>query len=159
MKTNMWPDDTGLPGIGNWSDEGRAAGGGSWPQAHAAPLADLPHRTSGGSWQEAHAAPLTGLPHRAGGTGEPRPASHWAEPAPIRSCWMCGIRMPADQMVADGGSACSDLRWYCLDTWGCTERWTSRSARLVAIRPGAAETPKQRDGQGTGAGTAQPVPA
>ena len=142
MNTNMWPDDTGLPGIGNWSDEGwagRAAGGSSWPQAHA--------------------APLTGLPHRAGGTAEPRPASHWAEPAPIRSCWMCGIRMPADQMVADGGSACSDLRWYCLDTWGCTERWTSRSARLVAIHPGAAETPKQRDGQVTGAGTAQPVPA
>jgi hypothetical protein len=65
---------------------------------------------------------------------------------------MCGIRLPADQMVADGGRACADLRWYCLDTWGCTERWTSRSARLVAIRPGTAETPKQGGGPGTGEG-------
>jgi hypothetical protein len=72
---------------------------------------------------------------------------------------MCGIRLPADQMVADGGRACTDLRWYCLDTWGCTERWTSRSARLVAIRPGTAETPEQRGGQGTGTGAAQQVPA
>src|SRR6516162_7114235 len=92
-------------------------------------------------------------------TDQRRPVLPRRERAGVRSCWMCGIRLPADQMVADGGSACSDLRWYCLDTWGCTERWTSRSARLVAIRPGAAETPKQRDGQGTGAGTAQPVPA
>jgi hypothetical protein len=144
MKSNMWPDDTGLPGTGDWPDEGRAG-----------------RAASGGPWAQAHAAPLTGLPHRAGGAerAEPRPAPHWGQPAPVRSCWMCGIRLPADQMVADGGSACTDLRWYCLDTWGCTERWTSRSARLVAIRPGAAETPKQRDGQGTGAGTAQPVPA
>jgi hypothetical protein len=72
---------------------------------------------------------------------------------------MCGIRMPADQMVADGGNACADLRWYCLDMWGCTERWTSRSASLVAIRPAAAETPEQRGGQETGAGAAQQVPA
>lgn len=144
MKTDMWPDDTGQPGRGDWPDErwaGRPAGGGSWPEAHAAPLTGLPHRAAG--------------PARA----EPRPVSHWGEPAPVRSCWMCGIRLPADQMVADGGSACADLRWYCLDTWGCTERWTSRSARLVAIRPGTAETPEQRGGQGTGAGTAQQVPA
>jgi hypothetical protein len=53
----------------------------------------------------------------------------------VRSCWMCGIRLPAHQMVADGGSACLDLRWYCRDTWGCTRRWTSHSARLAAIRP------------------------
>jgi hypothetical protein len=69
------------------------------------------------------------------------------------------MRMPADQMVADGGSACADVRWYCLDTWGCTERWTSRSARLVAIHPAAAETPGQRGGQETGADAAQQVPA
>jgi hypothetical protein len=53
---------------------------------------------------------------------------------------MCGIRLPAGQMVADGGSACLDVRWYCRDTWGCTRRWTSRSARLTAIRPDVAET-------------------
>jgi hypothetical protein len=57
---------------------------------------------------------------------------------------MCGIRLPAHQMVADGGSACLDVRWYCRDTWGCTRRWTSHSARLAAIRPdhpGKAEKP------------------
>lgn len=148
MTTNMWPDHTGLPGPGDWPDErwaGRASGGGSWPEPHAAPLAGLPQRA--GSTVRAEPRP------------EPHPAPNWAEPAPVRSCWMCGIRLPADQMVADGGTACADLRWYCLDTWGCTERWTSRSARLVAIRPGAAEAPERRGGQGTGAGTAQPVPA
>jgi hypothetical protein len=46
-------------------------------------------------------------------------------PATVRSCWMCGIRLSTDQMVADGGSACADIRWYCLDSRGCTERWTS----------------------------------
>jgi hypothetical protein len=29
--------------------------------------------------------------------------------------------------VADGGSACADVRWYCLDKRDCTERWTARS--------------------------------
>src|SRR5579862_9868695 len=44
----------------------------------------------------------------------------------VQSCWLCGIRMPADRMLADGGSACANIRWYCLDTAGCTERWTRR---------------------------------
>lgn len=52
----------------------------------------------------------------------------WGGPAGVRSCWMCGMRLSADQMVADGGSACADVRWYCLDRRGCTERWTSRPA-------------------------------
>src|SRR6516225_12402999 len=60
----------------------------------------------------------------------------------VRSCWMCGIRLPAHQMVADGGSACVDLRWYCRDTWGCTRRWTSHSGRLARIRPDVAATPE-----------------
>jgi hypothetical protein len=30
-------------------------------------------------------------------------------------------------MMADGGSACADVRWYCLDKRGCTERWTVRA--------------------------------
>jgi len=51
-----------------------------------------------------------------------------AERAVVTSCWMCGIRLPVGSMVADGGSACADVRWYCLDTRGCTDRWTSRSA-------------------------------
>ena len=50
----------------------------------------------------------------------------------VRSCWMCGIRLSAEHLVADGGSACADVRWYCLDTRACTERWTSR-------RPGPAD--------------------
>jgi hypothetical protein len=50
----------------------------------------------------------------------------------VTTCWMCGIRASASQMVADGSSACSDLRWYCLDVRSCTERWTQR-------RPGPAD--------------------
>jgi hypothetical protein len=65
-------------------------------------------------------------------------------PAVVRSCWMCGIRLPAEHMVADGGSACADVRWYCLDTRGCTQRWTSRPARPTDIRRGTAGTPKRR---------------
>jgi hypothetical protein len=52
----------------------------------------------------------------------------------VTSCWMCGIRLSADHMVADGGSACDDIRWYCLDTRACTERWTSRSSRPAGTR-------------------------
>ena|SRR5690348_2486446 len=61
------------------------------------------------------------------------------ESAQVRSCWMCGIRLPVSQLMPDGGSACRDVRWYCSDTWGCTRRWTSRPARLTAIRPDVAE--------------------
>jgi hypothetical protein len=57
----------------------------------------------------------------------------------VVSCWMCGIRLQQDQMVPDGGGACSDIRWYCNDTWACTERWTS--ARRQAP---VAETPSGR---------------
>jgi hypothetical protein len=56
----------------------------------------------------------------------------------VTTCWMCGIRSSAGHMVADGGSACADLRWYCLDLRRCTERWTSRWARPADIRPGPA---------------------
>ena len=65
----------------------------------------------------------------------------------VRSCWMCGMRLPASQMVADGGSACHDVRWYCRDTWGCTRRWTARPARPAGNRPSvaeSAETPGER---------------
>jgi len=44
----------------------------------------------------------------------------------IESCWMCGIRAGVDQLVPDGGSACPDVRWYCRDMIGCTQRWTAR---------------------------------
>jgi hypothetical protein len=68
------------------------------------------------------------------------PSLFGGESAQIRSCWMCGIRLPVRQLMPDGGSACSDVRWYCRDTWGCTQRWTSHPARLTTIRPDAAET-------------------
>jgi hypothetical protein len=77
--------------------------------------------------------------------------------AQIRSCWMCGIRMPASQMVADGGSACHDVRWYCRDTWGCTRRWTSRPARLTAIRPEVAEPVEAPDEHSAGLVAASPL--
>lgn len=43
----------------------------------------------------------------------------------IESCWLCGIRLRVDQLVPDGGSACPDVRWYCRDMIGCTQRWTT----------------------------------
>jgi hypothetical protein len=52
----------------------------------------------------------------------------------VKSCWMCGIHLSADHMMADGGSACADVRWYCVDTRGCTERWTSRSPRSLDVQ-------------------------
>jgi hypothetical protein len=51
-------------------------------------------------------------------------------PTVVRACWICGIRLPVEHMVADGGSACADVRWYCRDMRGCTERWTARPADL-----------------------------
>jgi len=75
----------------------------------------------------------------------------------VRSCWMCGIRLPAHQMVADGGSACVDLRWYCRDTWGCTRRWTSHSGRLARIRPDVAATPEPPGKQAEGLVAARPL--
>jgi hypothetical protein len=80
-----------------------------------------------------------------------------AASAQVRSCWMCGIRLPASQLVADGGSACHDVRWYCRDTRGCTRRWTSHSARLTAIRSGAAEPLETPGEQPTGLVTTSPL--
>ncbi len=103
---------------------------GDWPEERLADRTEV-------SSPAAHAETT---PRAAGLRGErvmahrPRPAPLAAEPAPVRTCWMCGIRLPAEQMMADGGSACPDLRWYCRDTWGCTRRWTTHSARLAAIR-------------------------
>jgi hypothetical protein len=87
------------------------------------------------------------------------PAPFGGEPAQVRSCWMCGIRLPASQMVADGGSACHDVRWYCRDMWGCTRRWTSHSARLTAISPDVTEPWEAPGGQPAGLAAASPLPA
>jgi hypothetical protein len=56
-----------------------------------------------------------------------RAAAVEAGPAVVVPCWLCGIRLPAAQMVADGGAACADVRWFCRDIRGCTDRW-SRTA-------------------------------
>ena len=90
-------------------------------------------------------------------TNREHPPSLGRESAQVRSCWMCGMRLPAGQMVADGGSACLDLRWYCRDTWGCTRRWTSRSARLTSIRPDIAETLETPGEQVAGLVAAEPM--
>jgi hypothetical protein len=59
-------------------------------------------------------------------TGERVSATTRFGSATIESCWMCGIQVRVDQLVADGGSACPDVRWYCRDMRGCTQRWTLR---------------------------------
>jgi hypothetical protein len=56
------------------------------------------------------------------------PALARTRPA-VEPCWMCGIHLPVSQMLADGGNACGNVRWYCLDVRACTERWTTRPAR------------------------------
>jgi hypothetical protein len=43
----------------------------------------------------------------------------------VERCWLCGVRLPVAQMMADGGDACGNVRWYCRDVRGCTERWTT----------------------------------
>jgi hypothetical protein len=76
----------------------------------------------------------------------------------VRSCWMCGINLSADHMVADGGSACADVRWYCVDTRACTERWTSRPAGPAGIQAGAAGSAPALGAQPTGPGFSLPTP-
>ena len=53
----------------------------------------------------------------------------------VVSCWMCGIHLHQNQMMADGGSACDDLRWYCKDARACNDRWISarRQARVTGV--------------------------
>jgi hypothetical protein len=71
-----------------------------------------------------------------------------------KSCWLCGIRLYPGQLVADGGSACADVRWYCLDMRACTERWTSRLAGQADLREGSTGTPEAQGGQPAPSGTA-----
>jgi hypothetical protein len=129
--------------IGDWSEERLADRAGPAVSGPAAGAGTTPR-----------AAGLRGervMPHR------PDPAPPGGEPAPVRTCWMCGIRLPAEQMMPDGGSACPDLRWYCRDTWGCTRRWTTHSARLAAIRPDPAGASQPSGGQVAGQGAARAV--
>ena len=47
-------------------------------------------------------------------------------PPPSTQCSLCGIVLPLDLMMPDGGQACPDIRWYCQDAESCTQRWTAR---------------------------------
>jgi hypothetical protein len=49
-------------------------------------------------------------------------------------------------MVADGGSACADVRWFCRDIQGCTDRWTSRTAKVTRTTPAPEAGKKKRAG-------------
>ena len=154
MKTG-WPYDEGTPEITERQDEplaDRAAGREPPPlEAPAAPVnVPAPRATT--------TAPAANLPAEQAITGPLRSVRYWAQQANAKSCWMCGIRLRADQMVPDGGSACHDLRWYCRDTRACTERWASRSARPAAIGEGTAENPEAPGERTTGADAARPVP-
>jgi len=143
-----WPYDAGTAGPGDRPGE------------------RLPKRVAGRGDPrfEAPAAPVDIRAHRAtalaGGqavTGQPQPVRYWAQRANIKACWMCGIRLPAHQMVADGGSACLDPRWYCRDTRACTERWTSRPARPTTTGEGTAGTPATPGEHATGTDPARTV--
>src|SRR5205814_2330800 len=51
-------------------------------------------------------------------------------------CWLCGARLATYLLMADGGSACADVRWYCRDARACTSRWTvQRIRRLESGEP------------------------
>jgi hypothetical protein len=52
-------------------------------------------------------------------------------PLDVAECALCGFAHPLGLMVADGGAACADVRWYCKDTRSCTERWVMAHAEAV----------------------------
>jgi hypothetical protein len=56
-------------------------------------------------------------------------------PLEAARCSLCGIALPLTLLVPDGGQACADIRWYCMDATSCTERWTT------ARPPGRTRTP------------------
>jgi hypothetical protein len=60
--------------------------------------------------------------------------------AAVETCWLCAIHLPVTEMVADGGSGCADVRWYCRDVPGCTGRWTSRKPRSAPKHSSSGET-------------------
>ena len=155
MKTG-WPYDAGTSKIGDQPEEplaDRAAGREHPPfEGPAAPVNVPAPRAEATARAES-------LPGEQATADQLRSVRYWAEQANAKSCWMCGIRLPADQMVADGGSTCPDLRWYCRDTWACTERWTSRPATPTATGQGTAETPETPGEQATDTEAARPAPA
>lgn len=150
-----WPYDAGTSEIGDWPEEppdDRTAGREYPPfDAPAAPVNFPAPRAE----TTPRAEPFPG-PQAV--TGQPRSVRYWAEQANAKSCWMCGIRLPAERMVADGGDACHDRRWYCRDTRACTERWTSRPARPAASGQGTAEMQETPGGPATDTESTRAVP-
>ena len=67
---------------------------------------------------------------------EPQAAAQRDQPRPlaVAQCSMCGTALPLGLLVADGGQACADIRWYCKDTQSCTERWTTASGPSARTR-------------------------
>lgn len=55
-------------------------------------------------------------------------------PLEVAQCSMCGTALPLGLLVADGGQACADIRWYCKDAKSCTERWTTASGLSARTR-------------------------
>ena len=53
------------------------------------------------------------------------PGDAHRRPLQVAQCSLCGIALPLGLLVPDGGEACDDVRWYCKDAKGCTERWTT----------------------------------
>ena len=76
--------------------------------------------------QEQVAGPSAGGRHAVSGDSIP------AGPATER-CWLCGARLAVQMMVADGGSGCPDVRWYCRNTRVCTDRWTTQRTRRLDL--------------------------
>ena len=56
-------------------------------------------------------------------------------PLEAAQCSMCGTALPLGLLVADGGQACANIRWYCKDTKSCTERWTTARGPFIRSRP------------------------
>ena len=71
----------------------------------------------------------------------------------VERCWLCGIALPTAQLVPDGGSGCADVRWYCSDMRGCTDRWTTTA------RPTAGRAPAGPPTTGPGNAATRPTAA
>ena len=150
-----WPYDTGTSEIDDRPDEAladRAAGREHPPLEAPAAAVNVP------APRAQTAARAGNFPGEQAVTNQLRSVQYWAERANAKSCWLCGIRLPADQMVPDGGSTCPDLRWYCRDVWACTERWTWRFARSAAIGEGTAEASQAAGEEPADTEAGRPVP-
>ena len=153
MRTG-WPYDGGTSEIygrpGELQAE-RAAGQGQPPFEAPAPSAN-------GRALRARTTRAENLPGEQAVTDQLHSVRYWAGQANVKSCWMCGIRLTADQMLPDGGSACHDLRWYCRDTRACTERWTSHPAWSARKGEGAAGTAETLADEPADTDAVRPVP-